>query len=598
MNYKKENIQRLFEANPTIHGILKEAENYLIAKNLLVVYLDEMVRMLHLDVIAPKSLEWSLQISCIYALRKLISARSENLAKFSIMKLLWQLTRDDSKDLPENLSDAFLEDLRHIFMGTTGKSRVYDQEIYSTSANMHGRESAVQRSDQLDAVALRCEGFIKRYASGLEPDVKKARQQNRDRILKKLNASLDDWNDHRWQMKNIVRNAEQLSSLIDLSDEEKKSIDKAKSGALPFGITPFYVSLMDQDPSRKNDHAVRAQVIPPANYVKKMLKNKEDHTHSLDFMLENDTSPIDLITRRYPRIVILKPYNTCSQICVYCQRNWEIEDVLCPEAMADPDKLEQAIGWIADHPMINEVLITGGDPLVMEDQQIDDVLLNLSRIDHVERIRIGSRTLVVLPQRITDNLIDIIAKYHQPGKREVAIVTHFEHPYEITEDSLKVVQKFKQKGMSVYNQAVFTVENSRRFELVALRRALRLIGVDPYYTFNTKGKEETRNYRVPLARLQQEVKEEARLFPGLVRTDEPVYNVPRLGKNYVRAEQHHTLLTIMPDGSRIYEFHPWEKKLALVDTYIDSDVPIYDYLQELKRRGENIEDYRTIYYYF
>lgn len=598
MNYKKENIQRLFEANHTIHGILKEAENHQIAKNLLVVYLDEMVRMLHLDIIAPKSLEWSLQISCIYGLRKIISARSENLAKYSIMKLLWQLTREDSKDLPENLSDAFLEDLRHIFMGTTGKSRVYDQEIYSTSANMHGRESAVQRSDQLDAVALRCEGFIKRYASGLEPDVKKARQQNRDRILKHFKASLDDWNDHSWQLKNIIRNSEVLANLIDLSDEEKKTIDKAKSGALPFGITPFYVSLMDQDPSRKNDHAVRAQVIPPANYVKKMLKNKEDHTHSLDFMLENDTSPIDLITRRYPRIVILKPYNTCSQICVYCQRNWEIEDALCPEAMAAPDKLEQAIGWIADHPMINEVLVTGGDPLVMEDQQINDVLLNLSRIDHVERIRIGSRTLVVLPQRITDNLIDIIAKYHQPGKREVAIVTHFEHSYEITEDSLKAVQKFKQKGMSVYNQAVFTVENSRRFELVALRRALRLIGVDPYYTFNTKGKEETRNYRVPLARLQQEVKEEARLFPGLVRTDEPVYNVPRLGKNYVRAEQHHTLLTIMPDGSRIYEFHPWEKKLALVDTYIDSDVPIYDYLQELKRRGENIEDYRTIYYYF
>jgi len=598
MNYKKENIQRLFEANPTIHGILKEAENHLIAKNLLVVYLDEMVRMLHMDIIAPKSLEWSLQISCIYALRKLISARSENLAQFSIMKLLWQLAREDVQDLPENLSDAFLEDLRHIFMGTTGKSRVYDQEIYSTSANMHGRESAVQRSDQLDAVALRCEGFIKRYASGLEPDVKKTRQQNRDRILKKLNASLDDWNDHRWQLKNIIRNSEVLANLIDLSDEERKTIDKAKSGALPFGITPFYVSLMDQDPSRKNDHAVRAQVIPPPNYVKKMLKNKEDNTHSLDFMLENDTSPIDLITRRYPRIVILKPYNTCSQICVYCQRNWEIEDVLCPEALAAPDKLEQAIGWIADHPMINEVLITGGDPLVMDDQQIEDVLLKLSRIDHVERIRIGSRTLVVLPQRITDGLIDIIAKYHQPGQREVAIVTHFEHPYEITEDSLKAVQKFKQKGMSVYNQAVFTVENSRRFELVALRRTLRLIGVDPYYTFNTKGKEETRNYRVPLARLQQEVKEEARLFPGLVRTDEPVYNVPRLGKNYVRAEQHHTLLTIMPDGSRIYEFHPWEKKLALVDTYIDSDVPIYDYLQELKRRGENIEDYRTIYYYF
>lgn len=598
MSFKKENIQKLFAANPTIHEMLKEAQNHHIAKNLLVVYLDEMVRMLHLDILAPKSLEWSLQINCIYALRKIISARSENLAQFSIMKLLWQLAREETQGLPEDLSEGFFEDLHHIFLGITGQSRVYDQEIYSTSADMHGREAAIQRSDQLDAVAQRCEAFIKRYVSGLEPDVKKTRQQNRDRILKHFNASTDDWSDHRWHLRNIIRNSEQLASLVQLSDEERKAIDKAKSGSLPFGITPYYVSLMDQEPSRKNDHAIRAQVIPPQNYVKKMLKNKEDRSHSFDFMLEHDTSPVELITRRYPRIVILKPYNTCSQICVYCQRNWEIEDALCPEAEAPEEKLEQAVGWIADHPMINEVLITGGDPLVMDDDRIDNVLSMLSRIEHIERIRIGSRTPVVLPQRITDDLIEMIAKYHQPGKREVAIVTHFEHPYEITEDSMNAVQKFRLKGMSVYNQAVFTVENSRRFELVALRRALRLIGVDPYYSFNTKGKEETRNYRVPLARLQQEVKEEARLFPGLVRTDEPVYNVPRLGKNYVRAEQHHTLLTIMPDGKRIYEFHPWEKKLALVDTYIDSDVPIYDYLQELKRRGEDPEDYRTIYYYF
>ena len=598
MNYKKENIQRLFEANPTIYGILKDAENHLIAKNLLVVYLDEMVRMLHLDIITPKSLEWSLQINCIYAMRKIISASSENLAGFSIIKLLWQLARVNPQELPENLSDAFLEDLRHIFLGTTGKSRVYDNEIYSTSAESHGREAAQQRSDQLDAMARRCDQFIKRYPSGLDDQVQKEREQNRDRILKHFGASADDWTDHQWHLAHIIRTSEQLAELVELSDEERKAIDKAKSGRLPFGITPYYVSLMDREPSRARDHAVRAQVIPPSNYVKKMLKNKEDRSHSLDFMLEHDTSPVDLVTRRYPRIVILKPYNTCSQICVYCQRNWEIEDAMCPQALAPEDKLARAIGWIAEHPAISEVLVTGGDPLVMPDQKVEEVLARLADIGHIERIRIGSRTPVVLPQRITDRLADIIARHHQPGRREVALVTHFEHCYEVTPQAMEAVQKLRRRGMSVYNQAVFTVENSRRFELAALRRALRLIGVDPYYTFNTKGKEETRNYRVPLARLQQEVKEEARLYPGLLRTDEPVYNVPRLGKNYLRAEQHHTLLTILPDGSRVYEFHPWEKKLAMVDTYVDHDVPIHDYLQELKRRGEDPEDYRTIYYYF
>ncbi len=355
---------------------------------------------------------------------------------------------------------------------------------------------------------------------------------------------------------------------------------------------------MDKQPHRKLDHAVRAQVIPPMNYVENMLANRDDRSCQFDFMLEQDTSPIDLITRRYPRIVILKPYNTCSQICVYCQRNWEIDDVLYEKAMATKENIEKAINWIKDHEAIEEVLITGGDPLVMNDRRLDFILSQVADIPHVVRIRIGSRIPVVLPQRVTDNLINVIAKYHQPGRREIVLVTHYEHPYEVTPESMAAVQKFKKQGISVYNQAVFTVENSRRYELVALRRTLRLIGVDAYYTFNTKGKKETQNYRVPLARLMQEIQEEARLMPGTVRTDEPVYNVPRLGKNYIRARQNHSLITILPDGSRVYEFFPWEKNLSLADTYIDTDVPIYDYLQELQRRGETIDDYKTIWYYY
>ena len=108
--------------------------------------------------------------------------------------------------------------------------------------------------------------------------------------------------------------------------------------------------------------------------------------------------------------------------------------------------------------------------------------------------------------------------------------------YEITPEAA-AIQMFKRKGISCYNQAVFTIQNCRRFELSALRKWLKLIGVEPYYTFNAKGKKETDYYRVPLARLQQEAKEEARLLPGLARTDEPVYNVPGLGKNYLRANK-------------------------------------------------------------
>jgi len=103
---------------------------------------------------------------------------------------------------------------------------------------------------------------------------------------------------------------------------------------------------------------------------------------------------------------------------------------------------------------------------------------------------------------------------------------------------------------------------------------------------------------VPIARILQERKEEARLLPGLDRTDEPVFNVPKLGKNQLQAGQDHRLVMILPDGSRVYEFHPWEKNISAIPPYNYVDVPIYDYLEELAARGENIRDYRTIWFYY
>jgi lysine 2,3-aminomutase len=315
-------------------------------------------------------------------------------------------------------------------------------------------------------------------------------------------------------------------------------------------------------------------------------------------MGEHDTSPIDLITRRYPGIAILKPFNTCAQVCVYCQRNWEIDQVLDPHAKASKKVLDEALEWFDHHRSVGDVLVTGGDPWVMKDEEIQHILQRLSDKKHIYRIRVGSRTPVVLPMRWTDKLVDMMAEYHEPGKREIAVVTHYEHSYEITPESMEAVQKIRRTGMGVYNQQVYTIENSRRFETAKLRRDLKLIGVDPYYTFNMKGKEETSRYMVPIARILQERKEEARLLPGLDRTDEPVFNVPKLGKNHLRSWQDHRLVMIRPDGSRVYEFHPWEKNITPVPPYNYIDVPIYDYLEELAARGENIRDYRTIWFYY
>jgi lysine 2,3-aminomutase len=329
-----------------------------------------------------------------------------------------------------------------------------------------------------------------------------------------------------------------------------------------------------------------------------MKEHRKERSYYFDFMGEHDTSPEELITRRYPMISILKPYDTCPQICVYCQRNWEITGPMMPEAVPSKESLDKALDWFAKHTSMKDVLITGGDPLALGDEKIKYIMDSLCQMEHVINIRWASRTPVTLPMRINDELTKLIGSYIKPGKRNVCIVTHIESSSEVTPELAKAVMKFRKQGIYVYNQLVYTLETSRRFQNVAARIAMKKAGVDPYYTFYPKGKEETEDYLVPVARLWQERKEEARLIPGIFRTDEPVFNVPRLGKNHVRAWQDRELIGLNKEGQRIYLWHPWEKGIASVEPYIYKDLPIYKYLQELAKRGEDIEEYESIWYYY
>lgn len=542
-------------------------------------------------------LEWILTRDAIRVFRNILSIRSERLAGYSLLQYIDDLLhKEHLKDI-EKPSSGFFAEIEHLLRGIMGKTGVYSEKVPAFLKH-EGIKAARLRSADLSRMGRVAQRFLDRYPCGLDEEVIRRRSINKSRILEYFRATELEWEKWKWHTRHIIRDVKTLSSLLKLTDEEYQAVKLARKYKIPFGITPYYLSLMDYEPSREKDYAVRAQVIPTLHYVKKMKELRERSERSMDFMLERDTSPIDGITRRYPKIVILKPILTCPQACVYCQRNWEIEDVYSPNAAISKDKLEKAIQWIADRPEINEVLITGGDPLLLSNAKIENLLFRLSRLKHVQRIRIGTRTPVTLPQRITDSLVRDINHFHNPGKREIIVITHFEHPYEITPQALGAVQRFRRYGIEVYNQLVYTFYNSRKFEAAALRHKLRLIGVTPYYTFNTKGKEETDDYRVPIPRLLQEQKEEARLLPGTVRTDEIVLNVPRLGKNYLRATQHHDVISILPDGRRVYEFHPWEEKLSLVDTFIYTDVSIYDYLQRLKAVGEHISNYKSIWYYY
>ncbi len=534
---------------------------------------------------------------CAQAVNQIFSRRSEKKSNFSVAEALWDISRNRHRP---DLSSAFHAEMLHLFLGLNGKGpRPKFADYHLVPSQMEGREAAIERSSQLDTLSEDASTYMDRYSDGLGKTAVDCRQRRRDHILEKLKASLTDWEDWRWQYSHVMRDPELIRQLVTLSPDQARALDTAKKIGIPFGITPYYLSLMDEDPYSRRDIAIRSQVLPPISYVEQVSEYGPMESSCLDFMRETDTSPIDLITRRYPSICIFKPFNSCPQICVYCQRNWEIEDAMMPGAMASEKQIQKAINWIRRHPAIHEVLVTGGDPLGMNDGRLERILSEIADIPAIERIRIGTRTLVTAPMRISEDLTEILARYRDPGKRQIVVVTHIQHPYELTPDTAAAVDRLSKKSIPVFNQLVYTFFISRRFEAAFLRKNLTRIGVNPYYTFNTKGKEETLEYRVPIARLLQEQKEEARLLPGMSRTDEAVYNVPGMGKNYLRARQHRNLISILPDGTRLYEFHPWEKNITrTISTHIGQDVPILDYLIRLEAAGEDISDYETIWYYF
>lgn len=593
----REKLLKIFDGIPSIKEILLSKEDIENKRKKIREQLNIMLIATFEDDPAIPPLKWLLKMEAIRVFRKILSCRSEKLAEYSFLNYVHNIMNEKDLNGKEKPSSDFYAELEHIVRGVSGKAEVYPKRVPKFT-KQSGEQAARLRSQDLSKMAKKADLFLNRYPTGLDKGVKRKRSQNRQRILKYFKATEYEWGKWKWHARHIIKDADTLKALLKLTDEEYEAVKLANEYKIPFGITPYYLSLMDNEPSRKYDYAVRAQVIPSLHYIKKHKEFKENKDVSMDFMLERDTSPIEGITRRYPKIVILKPILTCPQICVYCQRNWEIEDVYSKHAVLSKEKLGKALQWISDTTEVTEVLITGGDPLLLSNAKLENMLFKLSRIEHVKRIRIGTRMPVTLPQRITDTLIKDINHFHHPGKREILIITHFEHPYEISSLSMRAIQKFRQSGIEVYNQLVYTFYNSRKFEAAALRDQLRLIGVTPYYTFNTKGKEETDDFRVPIARLLQEQKEEARLMPGSVRTDEIVFNVPGLGKNYLRASQHHEVISILPDGRRVYEFHPWEKKLSLANTYIYTDVSIPRYLQRLKAEGENIADYKSIWYYY
>ncbi len=601
----------LWEADREVERILSESCSLEETRDELYGYLDRLDREQRGRDKSVDELDLAKAREAIDVFRNLLSPANEARVGFSTLELMQQMVFEQGDDATDSIGEGFTEEIYHLLLaihgeteigkGWMGKEWALDPIVRAAKPVFHGENAGRMRSTYLDLMASAARRRIDSFPCGLDEALVEERTHNREAIVSHFGARENDWWDPEWQRAHILRGsagARDVGALVPLSPSERKAIETAVNGEIPWAITPYYLSLFDfRSASRRRDGQVRAQVIPPIHTVMRMIEHRNDRGDALDFMGEHDTSPVDWVTRRYPMVAILKLTEACPQICTYCQRNWEVEaDAVCV-AHSD-EQIDHALNWFARHPAITDVLVTGGDPLAVGPEPLLRVLDGLSALPHITHIRIGTRVPVTMPMLIDASLAERIGAYVETGRRGISVVTHIESALEITPELAQAVNLLRRAGISVYNQMVFTLHASRRFQAVAARMAMKRAGVDPYYTFYTKGKEEHRDYLVPIARVVQERKEEARLLPGIFRTDEPVFNVPKLGKNHLRASQDRELIAIRPDGRRVYLFHPWEKAIAPVKPWMYVDCSIHGYFARLERLGEDLADYESIWTYY
>lgn len=290
--------------------------------------------------------------------------------------------------------------------------------------------------------------------------------EKKAKILSLLNATKEDWNNWKWQMKNRINSVDLLSRFVKLSNFEVESIKRVEK-KFRWAISPYYASLIDDDPF----NAVKLQSVPSYHEL--------DKEGLFDPMSEEYTNPAGSITRRYPDRLIINTTNVCAMYCRHCQRRRNIGTL---DKHTSKDLLEESIKYIRNNPEIRDVLITGGDPFTMSDSALDRLLGELYSIPSVEYIRLGTRTLVTMPQRITDDLINILKKYPP-----IYINTHFNHPLEVTKEVKTACDKLADNGIVLGNQAVLLNGiNNDKYVMRLLNHELLKCRIRPYYIFHAK----------------------------------------------------------------------------------------------------------------
>lgn len=286
------------------------------------------------------------------------------------------------------------------------------------------------------------------------------------------------------QLINFVNTSERLEQFITLSDEERRVL---KTNQTTWGTTPYFASLMDpDDPSCP----IRRQVIP-SRLEQENLYGRDNY---LVWKENRDTAEQrpDTIARQYDDRVAFTVTQTCGVYCRHCFR----KELVVDGNLQLDFNVEDGLDWIDMHPEVRDVLITGGDPLLLPDEQIAYLIKRLREMPHIEMIRIGSRVPIVLPQRITESLKTILGEYHRVP---IWINTQCNHPKELTEETAWAVYDLLSCGVNVGNQAVLLrginddVDTFRE-----LHQKLLQVRIKPYYVFYCEAAPGIDHFRTPV----------------------------------------------------------------------------------------------------
>ncbi len=292
----------------------------------------------------------------------------------------------------------------------------------------------------------------------------------------------EQWNDWRWQMRNRLNTVDDFEKVLNLTDSERTAL--SSHNLFRVDITPYYVSLIDPDNPLD---PVRRQIVPTAEEIVPFTGMMEDS------LAEDRHSPVPGLVHRYPDRVLMLVTTQCASYCRYCTRSRIVGD---PTATFSREEFEMQIDYLKRTPQVRDVLLSGGDPLALAPKILEELLSRLRKIPHIEIVRIGSRIPVFMPMRVTDELTDMLQKYHP-----LYMNIHVNHPNEITAELAQATDQLARAGIPLGNQSVLLagINDCVHIQRKLVQDLVR-IRVRPYYLYQCDLVEGAGHLRTPVAK--------------------------------------------------------------------------------------------------